>query len=338
MFSSLLRRTATVAALATAAATLVSVGSAVGAGPHTTSIAIRATKAAVAPGGSVAINGSLRIGGGQALPGKTVTLEAKLPGEDAFLPVGTDVSGPQGGLSLTVTPAETTRYRWSFPGDAAANKSRSGVATVKVRVPTHTATRKAASLSIRRATAVVNPAGYDTVSGRLLSKKKPIRHKIVVLLARKAGATEWGFGAAKRTNHNGRVQFTVKPLVKTSYKLVFQGTKKYRKARSAVVHVGVRSTALTSAVSAGTITRGSSATVSGVLTKSAVAYAGQNVQLWGKPVGTKKFAALASAVSGADGSVTFTVTPTRSMRYYLFFPKTAEAPAARSATRTIVVK
>ena len=78
--------------------------------------------------------------------------------------------------------------------------------------------------------------------------------------------------------------------------------------------------------------------VSGVLVKSGVAYGGQAVQLWGRPVGSKHaFAALSSAVSGTDGSVAFTVTPARSMRYFLYFPGTSEAPAAKSTTRTIAV-
>ncbi|HEX4189972.1 MAG TPA: hypothetical protein VHZ06_03185, partial [Marmoricola sp.] len=83
---------------------------------------------------------------------------------------------------------------------------------------------------------------------------------------------------------------------------------------------------------------GTTATVSGLLTDHGTAYAGQSVQLWGKPVGGRHtFAALASTTSGVDGSVSFTVTPTRAMRYYLYFPRTTGAPATRSAARTIAV-
>ena len=337
MFSSLIRRTSTVAVLVLAATALVSGTAATSAGPHTTSVAIRAANKAVKPGGTTTISGNLRIGSGQALPGKTVALQAKLVGEDEFLPIGTAVTGSRGGVALKVTPAETTRYRWVFAGDAAARASHSGVATVVVRVPQHAATRKPASLSIRSERKVVSPTGTNTISGRLLSRKKPLKSRIVVLLSRPTGATTWGFAAARKTGSNGRVSYVVRPTTATSYKLVLQGTKTYRKARSAVVRVAVRSTALSSAVSASSVTPGTSAAVSGVLTKAGTAYAGQSVQLWGKPVGTKKFAALAATTTGADGSVSFTVTPTRAMRYYLFFPRTADAPAVQSPTRTIAV-
>lgn len=338
MFSSLLRRTSAIAVIAMAASTLVSGTAATSAGPHTTSIAIRAASTAVKPGGTTTILGNLRVGSGQALPGKTLTLQARLGSDAEFLPVSTAISGPNGGVAIKVTPAETTRYRWVFAGDAAARASRSGVATVAVRVPQNAPTRLPSSLSIRAAHPVVNPRGTDTVSGRLLSRKVPLRNKIVVLVARPADSTTWGFVAAKRTGPRGGIAFVVRPSVGTYYKLLFQGTPRFRKARSAVVHVAIRSTALSSAVSAATVAPGVSAVVSGVLTKSGLGYGEQAVQLWGKPAGTdQRFAALDSATTAADGSVSFTVTPNRTMRYFLFFPRTADAPAAQSPTRTLAV-
>lgn len=338
MFSSLLRRTSVVAVMVMAATTLVSGTAATSAGPHATSISIRAVKAAIKPGGSTTITGSLRVGTGQALPGKTVTLQARLTGDTEFLPIGTDVSGSNGGLAIQVTPAETTKYRWVFAGDDANRGSRSGVVTVAVRVPANAPTRLPSSLSIRAERPMVSPTGTDTIRGRLVSRGNPLKNKIVVLLVRPDGSSTWGFGAAKRTGQHGGVAFVVRPSVGSHYKLLFQGTPKYRKARSGVVHVAVRSTQLTSAVSATTVASGGSATVSGVLTKSGAPYADQTVQLWGKPAGTnQKFAALAAATTAADGSVEFTVSPTRTMRYFLFFPKTADAPAVQSPTRTIAV-
>lgn len=340
MFSSLLaprlRRTSLVAVLVTVASGLVA-GAAVGSGPHTTSISIRSAHQAVAPGGSDRITGNLRVGDGQALPGKTVTLEARMADDTDFLPVATATSGPRGGVAVTVTPAETTRYRWVFAGDAGDNASHSGVATVRVRVPAHAPTRLATALSIRVAHPMTNLAGNDAISGRLTSHRRALRHKIVVLVSRADGASAWSFVRAKRTGRHGGVAFAVHPAASSHYRLVFQGTPNFRPARSAIVHVAVRSTALSSAVSATTVAAGSSATVSGVLTKSGLAYAGQTVQLWGKPVGTRSFAALASSTTGVDGSVSFTVTPVHSMRYFLLFPRTSDAPAARSVVRTIAV-
>ncbi|MCW2854693.1 MAG: hypothetical protein JWR52_308 [Marmoricola sp.] len=337
MFSSLLRRTALVAVAATAAAGLVS-GPALSAGPHTTSLSIRTARPAVAPGGTDTILGSLLVGGGQPLAGKTVTLEAQLAGDPTFLPVGTVISGAHGGVALKVTPAETTRYQWVFAGDAADRGSHSGVATVRVQVPLHAPTRLATSLSIRVATPVVGLTGKDTVSGRLISHRVGLRGKLVLLLARADGTTSWTFGGAKRTGPHGGVAFVVRPKVGSHYELVFEGTRNFRKARSAVVHVAIRPTAISIMTSAVTIAPGGSATVSGVLTDHGAPFAGQSVQLWGRPAGTSQgFAALAAGTTAADGSVSFTVSPTRTMNYFLRFPRTATAPAVQSTTRTIAV-
>lgn len=341
MISSLLRRTALVAVVVTAATSLVASGTAataVAAGPHTTSLSIRTAHPAVKPGGSDTVVGSLRVGSGQALPGKAVTLEARMAGDTAFLPVGTDVSGPGGGVSLKVTPAETTRYRWTFAGDAADRASHSGVATIRVRVPAHAPTRLPASLSIRAAHPRVTIDGTDTISGRLLSRRFALRNKVVALLTRPDGADHWSYARAKHTGRNGGVAFVVKPSVGTRYRLVFQGTPNFRKARSAVVHVAVRSTALTIALAPAHVAPGGSAVVSGVLSNHATPYAGQDVQLWGKPLGShQRFAALSSVVSGTDGGVAFTVSPVRSMRYFLYYPGTTGAPSKKSAVRTLVV-
>jgi hypothetical protein len=193
-------------------------------------------------------------------------------------------------------------------------------------------------LSIRAELPRVRANGTDTISGRLLSRKTPLRNKIVVLLSRADGATTWGFVGAKHTGKQGGVAFIVKPAVSSRYRLLFQGTANFRRARSAVVHVATRPTALSITASAGHVAPGGSAIISGVLTNNTAPYAGQTVQLWGRPVaGHHKFAALTSAGSGADGSVSFTVTPTKAMRYFLYFPRTADAPAAQSTTRTIAV-
>jgi hypothetical protein len=313
-------------------------GAATSAGPHATSLSIRASHTAVKPGGSTVVSGNLRVGSGQALPGKTVTLEARLAGDTEFLPVGTDVTGPRGGVAIKVAPAESTRYRWVFAGDDADRASHSGVVLVKVRQPTHPPTRLGTSLSIRAARPMVALDGRDTITGRLVSHRKGLRGKIVVLLSRADGASSWSFAAARRTGARGGVAFTVKPAASSRYRLLFQGTAHFRKARSGVVHVATRPVALSIAVSTAHLSPGGTATVSGVLTKTGVAYAGQQVQLWGRPTGSaQKFAALASTTSGVDGSVSFDVTPARSMTYYLLFPRTADVPAARSSARTIVV-
>ncbi|MCZ4500888.1 MAG: hypothetical protein JWQ74_3443 [Marmoricola sp.] len=331
MFRTLFRRTTLVAVVAVATTSLVSGGVVAATTPATTqasTLSIRAASA-VKPGGTATVAGALRARAGKALPGKTVTLQAKLAGDTAFVPVATSTSGTHGGVSATVTPAETTKYRWVFAGDTTTRSSHSGTATVKVRQAAHPATRLATSLSIRVARAQVSVTGTDTVSGRLVAHKKALKGKTVVLLSRAKGATSWAFAGTKRTSAKGSVAFVVRPKVARQFKLVFQGTANFKAARSGVVNVAVRSTALTISTS--------STEVGGVLTKSGTPYAGQTVQLRARAKGATKFTTVGSATTGADGSVGFAVAPATTTRYFLYFPKTADAPAAQSVTRTISV-
>jgi hypothetical protein len=81
------------------------------------------------------------------------------------------------------------------------------------------------------------------------------------------------------------------------------------------------------------------ATISGWLTKSGVAYAGQTVLLKAKP-GTpaghhRRFGVVTSGVTGADGTVSFTVEPKVRMLYKLTFAQNAEA--RWSASRVVAV-
>ncbi len=338
MFTAPLRRTALVVALATASATLVG-GTATAAPPTATSLAIRTVKPAVAPGGTTAVTGFLKVAAGVAPAGKPVTLEAKQKGEDEFTPIGIALTGAKGGVRLKVTPAATTRYRWDFAGDAANRPSTSGIATVRVRIAQHPPRRLTTSLSIRASKPRVGFDGTAMITGRLRSHRTPLVRKWVLLLAKADGATKWSFGAGKRTKRLGKVQFTVRPKVGTSYRLAFLGSRNFRPARSAVVHVAARPVRLRATVTPKLVDPGASAIVQGLLTNQGTPFGGQTVDLRSKPAGSgDPFATVGTAVSDDLGRVSFTVSPTAKTRYVLFHPRTADAPGARSHVVTLALK
>src|SRR5262245_25246483 len=94
---------------------LVVLEATVAASAEPTSISIRVEPGTVAPGGAATVRGHLRVPGGSAA-GREVGLEAKATGETDFLPIGTVVAGPNGGLVISVQPEVTTRYRWRYAG------------------------------------------------------------------------------------------------------------------------------------------------------------------------------------------------------------------------------
>jgi hypothetical protein len=215
--------------------------------------------------------------------------------------------------------------------------SPSGVATV--RTPEPPQRRLPTSLSIRVATPRVRLDGTDTIIGRLRSYDVPLARKRVLLLSQTEGATKWAFEGAHRTRARGKVRFVVRPEVNTRYRLAFLGTRLFRASRSDVVRVLARPTALSIAVDPAVIDPGGSSTVSGVLTFSGEPFSGKTVWLRSKLVGSDEpFTTEAMTTSGADGSVSFTVTPAASRRYVLLLPRTTGVPAARSAVATVFVR
>jgi hypothetical protein len=92
--------------------------------------------------------------------------------------------------------------------------------------------------------------------------------------------------------------------------------------------------ALSIAVAQPSIHPGDSDTVSGVLTQGGVVAAGDTVYLRARAAGKWHGHRIASATTGNDGSVSFTVTPKRTTHYRLIFrvpTATTPAPAPASA-------
>ena len=93
---------------------------------------ILTSQAQVTAGGEVEVIGTT-LGPGQRPTGALLVLEARPEGADDFAPVAEPVtSHPDGTVSVTVTPEETTDYRWYQPGTGYADEGWSLVTTVAV--------------------------------------------------------------------------------------------------------------------------------------------------------------------------------------------------------------
>ena len=330
-----LRRTAAGAAvLATAVAGAGAVPASASTGPAATSITIRALHGAVRPGGTDTITGALIVAGPGTPAGRTVTLEARPMGADAFTPVGDAVAAERGGLRETVTPDLTTRYRWHYAGATDARPSHSGVVRVRVRTPHHPATRINTSLSIRAVHHVARLDGADVVRGRLRAGRVPLRHRPVILVSRTSDTGSWTFEGVHRTRRHGAVAFRVEPAARTAYRLVFLGTPLLQPATSGIVRVVARPD-LTIAATPQRIDRGDSTTVSGTVTDDGAPVAGGTVRLVAHPVGSQHAHLVGTATTADDGTVSFTDTPRRSTVYRLRLMRSSDLPAALS-DRTLV--
>lgn len=198
--------------------------------------------------------------------------------------------------------------------------------------------RSHTSLSIRAEHGSVNPGGGDIVKGDLQAGDRHNAGRRVALFAHPQGATDWTQIGRHRSRLHGQVAFQVTPSVTTGYQLRFAGNKQQQGSRSGIVTVRVRdTTSLTIAVAAKSIEPGASDTVNGELSLDGSPIVGGTVRLNGGPVGSKmKY--IASAISGADGSVSFAVTPASTSRYVLVFKKTETNAWARSSVATIHVR
>ena len=79
----------------------------------TTRLTMRGSARGIEPGEEVTISGSVRDGTGRRLSRGTMILEAKPVGGAGFLPV-TVVEAAESDPSVTVSPRESTIYRWRF--------------------------------------------------------------------------------------------------------------------------------------------------------------------------------------------------------------------------------
>jgi hypothetical protein len=200
--------------------------------------------------------------------------------------------------------------------------------------------RSATSLGIHLGRHAIGSGDTDRIVGRLTHRHHGLAGRTLVLESKQPKATTWTVVARHVTHRRGRAGFMVSPSAATRYRLVFFGGPALRPSHSRGRTVVVRDMRLSAAASPRSIDAGQSATVSGVLTDKGTASPGVTIDLLAKPVGHHHghFTAAGSAMTGADGSVAFPVTPTTSTRYRLVEPATSSANAAASRVVNVTVR
>jgi hypothetical protein len=302
-------------------------------------LSIRVPHPRIEAGETARVLGDLHVRGGQDPSGRTVTLEARPEGATSFVPIGTSVSGTHGGVSLQVQPTVTTRYRWTYAGDAATRPSHSGVARIRIVVDQHHGHRVATSLSIRAAHRVVDADGNDLVRGRLRTHGVGLRHRTVALLVRPAGsATPWQVIGQDLTDQAGAVQFPVHPTARSAYRLRFDGTPVFRPSHSGIVRIGVRPL-VTAVATPEWLDPGETATVSGVASLAGQPLSGATVDLVARPAGRHgPRHVVGTGLTAPDGAVTITDTPTVSTVYRLVVRHSVGVPRGTSPAVEVKVR
>jgi len=305
-----------------------------------TTISIRLDHRRVEAGESSTVHGNLNIKKRDGEAGRLVTLEARPDGAAAFTPIATARVGTRGGVRVRVAPAVTTRYRWSYAGDAQTRASRSGVARLLVGPDPGdgTAQRVRTTLSVRATDRPADSAGDSLVRGRLLARGIALPHRKVQLLARTAG-NPFGVLASARTDRDGVVRFPVRPAVRTAYRLKFQGTRLLRPSRSGVVRIGVRPSVAVAAAPT-VIDPGGTTTISGLVTYEGAPYVGATVDLLARKAQRHgRFGVVATGTTDPQGAVSFVESPARSTVYRLRVRRAeGAAPGAVSGPVRVVVR
>ena len=280
-------------------------------------LSIRVPHPRIEVGDTTRVLGDLHVRGLTDQGGRTVTLEAKPQGATEFTPVGTSVSGPQGGVDLEVAPTVTTRYRWAYAGAEDARPSKSGTARVVIVAEQHHGPRIQTSLSIRATHRVVDPDGHAVVRGRLRTHGIGLRNRVVDLLTRTASDPTWQVIGQDLSDQVGAVEFPITPTAPAAYRLVFEGTTLLRASHSGIVRIGVRPV-VTATAAPDWINPGETTTVSGVATLAGQPVAGASVDLLARPAGQAgPRQVVGSGTTAADGSVAITDTPSDNTVYRL---------------------
>ena len=301
-------------------------------------LSIRVPHSRIEAGDTTRVLGDLHVRGLTDQGGRTVTLEAKPQGATEFSPVGTSVSGPQGGVALEVAPAVTTRYRWSYAGAEDARPSKSGTARVVIVADQHHGPRIHTSLSIRATHRVVEPDGHAVVRGRLRTHGIGLRNRVVDLLTRTAADPTWQVVGQDLTDQVGAVEFPVTPTSAAAYRLVFEGTAVFHASHSGIVRIGVRPV-VTATAEPDWINPGEATTVSGVATLAGAPLAGASVDLLSRPAGhAGPRQVVGSGTTAADGSVAITDTPMVNTVYRLVVRHATGVPHGISPAVRVKVK
>jgi hypothetical protein len=197
-----------------------------------TSLSIVAAKTTITVGQWDTVGGTL-ASGKTTLPGRIIILDRYTAKDPKWVVVEEKLTGKYGKVAFAVDPKVETAYKLVFKGGTVHAATHSGWVVVKVKPFVKTPT----TLSIA-ATPGTTSKPDTTISGALtLSKSgKALTHQWVWL----AWVGSKGVAHRERaflTGKYGKVTFKVHPASKTTYKLLYLGTKVLAATHSGTVTV-----------------------------------------------------------------------------------------------------
>jgi hypothetical protein len=206
--------------------------------------------------------------------------------------------------------------------------------TTPVKAPT--------TLTLVAAKAKITVGQKDVLTGTLLTGTKPVVRQVVRLYRYNVKAKKWILNEAHVTGKYGHVFFTVKPVVTSTYELVFLGSARFAASRSnhatiVVLPVFRAPTSLSIAPHETTITAGQKDVITGTLTTGTKPVFRQVVRLYRFSATAKKWILVQSDVTGRLGHVFYTVHPAATTRYVLVFLGSAHLRPSHSPVATITV-
>lgn len=228
---------------------------------------------------------------------------------------------------------------------ALASTTFAGAGAVALTAPARADTKAATSLSIREARQVIVLGQANRIGGQLVARGTgPLAGATVQLLKKPVGAEEWTAVGSKTTNELGAVRFLVSPLQTMRFELVFAGDETHFPTRSGVVTTTVvrrLPTAIGIRVSPHQITPGGSADIRGRLhvarrTRHPRPLPDQTLTLKLRNT-DDSWTAVATEQTNDNGVVDFTVTPSATTRYAIFFDGTDRLRPSRSRGVTVHV-
>jgi 5-hydroxyisourate hydrolase-like protein (transthyretin family) len=201
------------------------------------------------------------------------------------------------------------------------------------------------SLSIREARQVILIGDHNRISGQLRARGHgALTGATVELLKKLPHATSWTVMRSRTTNSNGVVAFLVSPRRTARFELAFRGDATHFATRSGVVTTTVvrrLPTVIGASASPNSISPGESSDIRGRL--HLARSTGHPRPLPNRTLTLEQrnadgtWTALGTQTTNANGVVHFTVSPSQTTRYALFFHRTPRLRAARSNVVTVWV-
>lgn len=282
-------------------------------------------------------------GGVVPVSGKTVLLSRSFDGS-TWTPVGTavtDVAGRASRVDSGLTA--TTRYRWTFAGDAGYLPATSPTHTVLVTGDPGPGDPDPTAISIHTKPAVISTGQSTSIEGVLWSDGDTVSGEEVSLRESTDSGATWTTIATRTTDDDGLAEAVVGPTQNTLYQWRFAGAEEYAWSTSPSAGVTINDeapTTLTIEVDESPAYQGATVTVSGVLSSAAGPSKHRRVALETSTDGGASFNVVARVVTDGTGTAVwdFTATTLGATSYRWRFEGTPTLGPAVSAPVKVTIK